>query len=92
LLFVAHDLGVVAVIADRVLVLERGRLCEEGSTQQILTEPPATYTRELIETAPSVSAWQALVGEADRRQGCTRQIADRRAGGNPYFGGRGSRS
>jgi peptide/nickel transport system ATP-binding protein len=56
-LFITHDLGVVAAIADRVLVLDRGRVCEEGSVSAVLNAPAADYTRELIEAAPSL--WTA---------------------------------
>ena len=39
LLFISHDLGVVASVADRVLVLERGLVCEQGSVEDVLTRP-----------------------------------------------------
>src|SRR5262249_53171322 len=47
LLFISHDLGVVASIADRVLVLDHGVMCEEGLTEQILARPKQVYTRTL---------------------------------------------
>jgi peptide/nickel transport system ATP-binding protein len=52
LLFITHDLGVVATVADRVLVLERGRICETGGVSDILDRPRAAYTRQLIAAAP----------------------------------------
>jgi peptide/nickel transport system ATP-binding protein len=52
LLFISHDLGVVASVADRVLVLDRGRVCEEGPALGLLRAPQAAYTRSLIEAAP----------------------------------------
>jgi peptide/nickel transport system ATP-binding protein len=52
LLFISHDLGVVASIADRVLVLADGVVCEEGAVGTLLTRPTHPYTRRLIETAP----------------------------------------
>jgi peptide/nickel transport system ATP-binding protein len=52
LLFISHDLGVVASVADRVLVLDRGQVCEEGPTLHLLRAPQAAYTRSLIEAAP----------------------------------------
>lgn len=55
LLFITHNLGVVASIADYVLVLERGRMCEEGPVRTILEAPEAPYTRALIEAAPSLA-------------------------------------
>ena len=52
LLLISHDLGVVASIADRVLVLERGVVCEEGAVAKLLTSPGHPYTRRLVEAAP----------------------------------------
>lgn len=48
LLFITHDFAVVEVIADRVLVLEKGVLVEQGSARQVLREPKAPYTRQLL--------------------------------------------
>jgi peptide/nickel transport system ATP-binding protein len=55
MLFITHDLGVVATIADRVLVLEQGRVCEEGSVAAVLTAPEHPYTRRLLASAPSLA-------------------------------------
>ena len=52
LLFISHDLGVVASVADRVLVLDRGVICEQGHVEQLLQSPEHPYTRQLIEAAP----------------------------------------
>jgi peptide/nickel transport system ATP-binding protein len=63
LIFITHDLGVVASVADRVLVLDQGRIIEEGPAGTLLSSPRETYTRNLLEAAPSLSAavdaWQA---------------------------------
>jgi peptide/nickel transport system ATP-binding protein len=56
LLFISHDLGVVASIADWVLVLERGVVQEEGPIDQVLTAPQHEYTRRLLESAPALPA------------------------------------
>ncbi len=47
-LFVSHDLAVVAQLADRIIVLRRGALVEQGTTEAILAAPQEPYTRELI--------------------------------------------
>jgi peptide/nickel transport system ATP-binding protein len=51
-LFITHDFGVVKQVADRVAVLEKGRLVEEGATQQILTRPQQAYTQKLVAAMP----------------------------------------
>jgi peptide/nickel transport system ATP-binding protein len=56
MLFITHDLGVVSSVADRVLVLEVGVLCEEGSVNEVLSAPKNDYTRRLIAAAPSLTA------------------------------------
>lgn len=52
-LFITHDFGVVAEIADRVAVLKQGELVEFGPTEQILSAPTHPYTRMLIAAVPS---------------------------------------
>lgn len=51
-LFISHDLAVVATLADRVLVMRRGRVVEEGSTDCIFNDPRHPYTRALIAASP----------------------------------------
>ncbi|MFN3631053.1 MAG: dipeptide ABC transporter ATP-binding protein, partial [Casimicrobiaceae bacterium] len=52
--FITHDMGVVAEIADRVVVLEQGRVVEAGERTQVLGAPRAPYTRMLIAAVPSL--------------------------------------
>jgi peptide/nickel transport system ATP-binding protein len=52
LLFVTHDFGVVAEIADRLLVMENGRLVEDGPAAEVLVAPRHPYTRSLIAAVP----------------------------------------
>jgi len=54
LLFITHDLGVVAAVADEVLVLERGAQVETGEVVSVLRAPAADYTRRLIGAAPAL--------------------------------------
>lgn len=53
-LFITHDFGVVHDIADRILVMNKGRVVEEGKSADILTSPTADYTRRLICAVPSL--------------------------------------
>ena len=59
-LFITHDLGVVAEIADRVLVMWQGEKVEEGETGAIFKRPAAPYTRRLL---ASVFALGSMRGE-----------------------------
>jgi peptide/nickel transport system ATP-binding protein len=47
-LFISHDLAVVAQLSDRIAVMYRGRLCETGSTAEVLAPPYHPYTRALL--------------------------------------------
>lgn len=54
ILFITHDLGVVAEIADRVVVMYSGRAVEEGNVVPIFTEPKMPYTMGLLNSVPRV--------------------------------------
>jgi peptide/nickel transport system ATP-binding protein len=54
MLFITHDLALIRTIADRVAVMNKGRIVEEGSVDAILTAPTADYTRELLANTPSI--------------------------------------
>jgi peptide/nickel transport system ATP-binding protein len=51
-LFVSHDLNVVRLLCDRVIVMQRGRIVEQGETEALMTSPAEAYTRELLAAAP----------------------------------------
>ena len=54
-MFITHDFGVVAEIADRVVVMQHGKVVEQGPTEQVLTRPEHPYTRMLIGSVPSLT-------------------------------------
>ena len=56
LLLVSHDLGVVAALCEDIVILERGRIVENGNTRQILNNPQHSYTRRLIDSVPRMPA------------------------------------
>ncbi|WP_422156051.1 ABC transporter ATP-binding protein [Vreelandella titanicae] len=60
-LFITHDLRVAAQICDDVLVMQRGRLIEYGPAAQVLGQPQAEYTRQLMEAAPG-RGWDFTAG------------------------------
>ncbi|HVW42466.1 MAG TPA: ABC transporter ATP-binding protein [Amycolatopsis sp.] len=62
--FISHDLGSVAGIADRIAVLYQGELVETGPAREVVTEPSHAYTRLLVSSAPTLST--ASAGRAER--------------------------
>ena len=54
-LFITHDMGVVAEIADEVLVMHQGRCVEMGQVDAVLRAPKADYTRMLLDAVPSMT-------------------------------------
>ncbi len=58
-MFITHDFGVVAEIADRVIVMEKGHLVEQGSAAEVLNHPQHPYTQRLVAAVPHMR-------EADR--------------------------
>ncbi|GAU83742.1 ABC transporter ATP-binding protein [Bosea sp. BIWAKO-01] len=54
-LFITHDFGVVAEIADRIAVLKQGKLVEEGTADAVLSHPRHDYTKRLLAAVPSMT-------------------------------------
>jgi peptide/nickel transport system ATP-binding protein len=54
MMFITHDLGVVAEVADEVVVMYLGRVAESGSAEQIFNDPKHPYTRALLRSIPTM--------------------------------------
>jgi peptide/nickel transport system ATP-binding protein len=55
LLFVSHDIGVVAALCRRIVILKKGRIVEAGDTRTILQNPQHPYTQRLLASVPRLS-------------------------------------
>jgi peptide/nickel transport system ATP-binding protein len=86
-IFVTHDFGVVAEIADRIAVMQHGRIVEQGAAGDVLNRPQADYTRSLLAAVPSLlpGARRSFAGAAVVLQVNALQKSFRSSGG--LFGG-----
>jgi len=66
LLFISHDLGSVAGVTDRLIVLYRGQVVEEGPTAEVLRRPGHPYSRLLVGSAPTLR--RGAVDRAEREE------------------------
>lgn len=60
-IFITHDMGVVAEVADRVLVMYRGDKVEEGTTEAVFSAPQHPYTRALLSAVPKLGSMRGTV-------------------------------
>ena len=51
-IFISHDLAVVHYISDRIIVMEQGKIAEEGTADQVYFDPKNEYTKKLIAAIP----------------------------------------
>lgn len=66
IMFITHDFGVVAEIADRVAVMRQGKLVEVGPASEILNNPQADYTQQLLAAVPRLEPRHARSGLTER--------------------------
>ena len=64
ILLITHDMGVVADLADRVLVMKDGEMVEQGSARDIYKAPKKAYTKELLGSVPSLGQGKAAKAKA----------------------------
>ncbi len=79
-MFITHDFGVVAEIADRVAVMRLGRVVEQGTAHEVLTTPRHDYTKALLAAVPGLHAPQPRALSADevlQVRGLTKTYASR---------------
>jgi peptide/nickel transport system ATP-binding protein len=62
ILFITHDLGQAYYVSDRILVMYRGELVEQGPVEKVLAEPRHDYTKRLLADVPRLHGWGAVPG------------------------------
>lgn len=90
-LFITHDFGVVAEIADHIIVMNRGDLIESGTRDDILARPTKSYTRRLVSSVPSLIPMHRTAPDGQtvlHVKGLGRTYSDKRS----IFAGGGSRN
>jgi peptide/nickel transport system ATP-binding protein len=81
-ILITHDMGVVAEMADRVIVMNNGRAVESGPVKQIFSAPEAEYTRALLEAVPRMGA---MAGSARPLRATSRTASELPASSAPVL-------
>lgn len=79
-LFITHDIGQANYISDRVFVMYRGKIVEQGSVDEVLRNPQHDYTQRLLADVPRLGGWGADVDE-DGRGSASRSVDPVSTGG-----------
>ncbi|MFB9070997.1 dipeptide ABC transporter ATP-binding protein [Citricoccus parietis] len=67
IMLITHNMGVVADLADRVVVMYRGEIVEQAPVSQLFAEPREDYTRSLLDAVPHLGRNSASAGDTERR-------------------------
>ena len=84
-LFITHDFGVVADIADRVAVMQHGKIVEIGTTDQVLNQPQHPYTQALMKAVPSLVP-PAVRAISDQKELNVEKLTKTFTSGGGWFG------
>ncbi|MGY4643508.1 ABC transporter ATP-binding protein [Cellulomonas sp. URHB0016] len=79
IVLITHDMGVVADLADRVLVMKNGRVVEQGSADEIFNRPTHPYTIQLLDAVPHLGSATRAVEDGPVTAGGRATVADRPA-------------
>jgi len=66
MIFITHDIGLVAGIADRIMVMQQGVVVEQADTSQVLDHPQHDYTRHLLQSVPHFTSGRAARHDGQR--------------------------
>ncbi|AJY47000.1 ABC transporter ATP-binding protein [Martelella endophytica] len=75
LIFITHDIGLVAGIADKVMVMQQGEVVEQGATDDVLDNPQHAYTRHLLKAVPHFADGRAVRSDFSRRPAAAPALA-----------------
>ncbi len=75
-ILITHDMGVVAEMADRVIIMRHGRMVEEGKAADIFARPQAAYTRELLAAVPRIGAGVGRQESRDTEAAASANVAE----------------
>ncbi len=84
-LFITHDMGVVAEIADRVVVLRRGEIVEQGAKMDVLTRPQQDYTKLLLAAVPTMEPPAPIAAKRETPVLSVRSL-NKTYASKPFFG------